>query len=660
MSQGVFVQVNRIKGGPLFRNMDIRAGSVDAEKRTATLLVSSGAQGKRSSWFGDDWMEELAIAPGAIRMDRLQSGAPLLANHDSYSLDSVLGVVERAYIQDGNLMADVRFSNRADADAVFQDVAAGIVRNVSVGYRVHKWEDVTPDDESIKAYRAVDWEPYEVSLVPMGFDAAAQVRSSGFGGEFDMEVITKRAAPAPQARKIMADETKPAGETKPQVDEAAIRAAAAAEAVKAERQRAADIETAVKASKLGDEFARDLIAKGVSVEKARELIIEAWAKKGDEIPAQRSGVQVGDQDDRQTRAAGMVSALMHRCDPTRFKLEGRASEFRGLSVVEMARDHLDSQGVKTRGMSRAEVISEAFAYRAGGANSTSDFPNILAAVPNKILLSGYEQLAARQTFRPLTKTSYAPDFKNINFTRLGEMPKLELTPEGGQIKRGTLGDTKEVVALGTYTKGFTITREALINDDLNAFSDLPAKFGFAAARLESDVWWSIVTANAAMSDSVALFHATHGNLAASGAVISVTTLGAGRAAMMTQKGLSKNDPLNIVAKYLVVPAALQTQAEQFVTSAMLANQPTSTNPFAGRLQPIAEARLDVNSTTAWYLFADPMDGVDTIQIVYLEGQPGPKVEQRVGWDVNGIEIKVTHDVAAKSIDYRGVYKNAGA
>jgi hypothetical protein len=62
---------------------------------------------------------------------------------------------------------------------------------------------------------------------------------------------------------------------------------------------------------------------------------------------------------------------------------------------------------------------------------------------------------------------------------------------------------------------------------------------------------------------------------------------------------------------------------------------------------------------SWYLAATP-DQVDIIEYGYLDGEDGPVVETRNGFDVDGMEIKCREDFAAKVIDYRGLYKNAGA
>jgi hypothetical protein len=83
------------------------------------------------------------------------------------------------------------------------------------------------------------------------------------------------------------------------------------------------------------------------------------------------------------------------------------------------------------------------------------------------------------------------------------------------------------------------------------------------------------------------------------------------------------------------------------------------NPFANTLQVVAEPRLDAASLISWYLAADPAQ-IDTIEYAYLEGQEGVYLESRVGFDVDGVELKARLDFAAKAIDWRGFWRNPGA
>src|SRR5262249_30229612 len=153
-------------------------------------------------------------------------------------------------------------------------------------------------------------------------------------------------------------------------------------------------------------------------------------------------------------------------------------------------------------------------------------------------------------------------------------------------------------------------------------------------------------------DGTALFASGHNNLSGSSDAIAVASIGAGRAAMRKQTGVDGTTLVNVNPLFLIVPPAKETLADQFVSTNLLASQSSSVNPFAGRLTVISEPRLEVGigstsgSGVSWYLAASP-DQIDVLEIAYLEGENGPVVESRIGFDVDGLEIKCRHDVGAK-------------
>jgi len=233
--------------------------------------------------------------------------------------------------------------------------------------------------------------------------------------------------------------------------------------------------------------------------------------------------------------------------------------------------------------------------------------------------------------------------------------------EKGEFTHGSIAESKETYKLATYGRIVSITRQVIINDDLSAFTRIPAGFGVAAATLESDTVWGIVTGNPNMGDGVALFHANHANLnSGGGSALALAGLGTGMAAMAKQKGLDGITVLNVQPRYLAVPVALQLTAFQLVAANLAPAQSANVVPdYIRALTSIAEPRLDAASATAWYLFAS-LDQIDTVEYAYLEGQDGVYIETRQGFDVDGVEIKARLDFGAKAIDWRGMQKNAGA
>jgi hypothetical protein len=184
----------------------IAPASIDTERRTVELIWSTGAAVKRQDWVtGRTFIEELSMDQSHVRLGRLNGGAPLLNSHSQWRLEAVLGVVERAWLDGGEGHAVVRFSSRADVDAVWNDVRDGIIRNVSVGYKVHRFQETSKPGAAVPTFLAVDWEPEEISLVSVGADAGAGVRAEGNGPcevEFRVGGESLQAPPPAAARSL--------------------------------------------------------------------------------------------------------------------------------------------------------------------------------------------------------------------------------------------------------------------------------------------------------------------------------------------------------------------------------------------------------------------------------------------------------------------------
>jgi hypothetical protein len=489
-------------------------------------------------------------------------------------------------------------------------------------------------------------------------------------------------------------------------------AAAREQAVQAERARVSEIQSlGATATKYGIDGAviSEFIAKGVSVDLARKELFDRLEQRGKQDANRQPFVPIGEvsvtRDGGENRLACMQMALLLRADARFFLARRRdhngndlgeyldgcgpdlqkraaemAREYRNFKLIDMAKEALTFRGVNPRGMDVTRVAELALQgqsrgpeYFAGGAESTADFPAILANVANKTLRQGYE--AYPRTFQPFCRQVTAQDFKPINRVMLADAPVLQALNEKGEYHRANLTDNNINYALGTYGEIVALTRKVIINDDLQAFTRVPALLGVAAAQLESNTVWGIITSNppaiyAGDKNSTALFHGNHGNLL-TGAASSIdntvqnaaplTALGKGRGAMRLQKG-PQGTPLNLIPRFIAVPTALETYMLQLVYPINIASaDATRVVPeWVRSLVPVVEPRLDAaaNGSAAWYLVADPAQ-IDTVEYCYLEGQQGVYIETKQGFEVDGVEIKARMDFGAAALDYRGLQKNAG-
>lgn len=393
-----------------------------------------------------------------------------------------------------------------------------------------------------------------------------------------------------------------------------------------------------------------LEAKGDS-NSARDLIINMLAdRSGPETISHSPAVVTADAGDR--FATGATKALLLKTG-----LEGgEANEFSGMTMREIARYSLDVRGIKKTFSDPLMMVGAAMQpTMVSGLHTTSDFVNILANIANKSMLRGYTEV--EETFDKWTARGVLTDFKPGSRVDTGLFPALAKVEEGAEYKHATMGDRAESIQLATYGRLFGISRQAIINDDVGAFSRIPQKMGRAAKRTVGNLVYAVLTSNPNMSDGIALFHASHKNLLAT-AGITAASVGAAKAAMALQKDADEHAAggLNIRPKFLLVPVELEDEAAVLMASEF---DPSKTqrvpNPARNTATVISEARLSASSASNWYMAADP-NAVDTIEVAYLNGVDTPTLEQREGWNVDGVEFKVRLDAGVKPFDFRGLLK----
>jgi hypothetical protein len=610
--------------------------TVNVEERTVELVWSTGAQVRRASWSRGDYIEELSMVPGAVRLDRLNKGGPLLDAHDSFSLRSQIGVVQRAWLDRNESRALVKFSRRDDVEPIFQDVIDGIYRNLSVGYKVHKTE--RDETGAVPVERAVDWEPYELSLVPIPADAGAQVRSE------------EPTPTQPQERSVdELNQGASAAEAAPETRAAAPVAPAApavnADEVRAEeRRRVASILDAARKLKVGDELAQRLIADGVALDEARMQLIDAKATDEQRTPAQ-SRIEVT-QDHGQKRFEAKLEHLKFRANLA--DMTDGAREYRGSTLLDMARESLELAGVSHRGMDKSEIAVRAF-------HSTSDFPLLMASIQRVSLKAAYGEEV--QTWRPLAEQRNLPDFRDMKEIEVGGQILPEEIKEGGEYKAGTIQEQQGSWNLSEYGKKLVIGRRLIINDNLGYITRAVQVLARGVATFEANQMWGLITGNAkCMSDGVALFHANHSNTGTG--VIGETAISAARQAMRNQKDFTGKNPLYVTPQYILLPTALETAFDKF-NATITPAQTTNVNIFSGYLQKIVEPRLDASSTAQYYITGN-YPGVSKLIYGYLEGEAGPVIESEIKRDPDGIVTYLRHDFGCAIGQHQGFYRSTGA
>lgn len=327
-----------------------------------------------------------------------------------------------------------------------------------------------------------------------------------------------------------------------------------------------------------------------------------------------------------------------------------AADLRGASVADIARACLSRAGQSHGNLSRADLIRAAL--------STSDFPGILSNSLGKMLRAGYESEPA--SHRAWVKMTTVPDFKEQTRVILGSMPSLEKVPESAEYKSGNFDEDRSLpFAVESYGRIITLTRQALINDDLGAFNTIVRNAGQAAARAEADLVYSMLRDNAGagqtMQDANPLFHSSHANLATAQAAFDAAALGLARTLLRRQTATG-GGILNLQPKFLIVPPELEQVAEVLLAaSAQRVNQgadQTLAAPWLASLTLVTEPRL---ADGAFYLVADS-NQIDTYELAMLEGHDGPTVDENDEFGTAAHGYRITHDIGGRFLDWRGVVK----
>jgi hypothetical protein len=540
--------------------------TVDQAARTVEVVWSTGARARNYVQSLGLITEELEMSPNAVRMEALRSGsAPVLNTHRRGDARDVLGRVVAARLDRGRGYATLQFSSAADVEPVWQRISDGTLRGVSVGYRVHRFEP-TPDPATGETvHRAVDWEPFEISIVPVPVDPAAAIRGEGDQGPPHTAMGRGPGrAPRPATEPALSEDASmpdsPAPDTAPPADapatapvqQPAAPAAPAAptpdlDAIRAEAERAtaeriASYEPVLAAARglLSDEVVSTMrqaaIRERVSAEVLRARLWEAFTSSAAR-PSLPARPETGPaNDDPAALVDAMAEALAARSMPGyQPGGSGRHAEFMGWRPSDMVAELLRRRGERHVPRNPVQLAERAF-------HTTSDFPLLLSAAANKMLLAAYQP--ARPTYRGIFLRRDFRDFKPHRHLRVGDFPTLLPLAENGEIQAGTMSESQEIVLLQTFARRIRVTRPMLVNDDLGAFTDFAAAIGRRVADFENATAYALL--NSASGDGPTLATGSapvfatavaRANKAAAGTALDLANVATGRAAVMRQKTL---------------------------------------------------------------------------------------------------------------------------
>lgn len=614
------------------RAATLENSSIDEAARTAVLSFASEKPVER--WFGS---EILQIDDSAMNSQRVEDGlCCMLYNHDR---DKVIGKVLRTWIEDGRAKAQVKFDDDDQSRKIFDKVRTGTLQGVSVGYQVNNWEEVAAGATSTSgrvagpAYVAVRWEVCEISIVSVPADSSVGVGRS-------LEKEDKESNLNERMDNEMTEE-KQTTVTAPAVDTEQVQA----QAVEAERQRAREIRSMCHDLHIDEKTMLRYIDGGSTVEQAEKDILQQMRQQGKPSNTVKADVQRDEFD--KFRAAAADALLMREGVYIKDAAAG-ADQLKGAGIREFMIKCIEYGGYRDNKLMFMDTDGLIRLAMTG----TGALPGILSNAANKSLMKAYE--LANTTFQAWTARGSNKDFKAATRYRLSEAGELVQIKENGEFMYDELGEAAVQAKVLTFGRAWGITREAIINDDLGALSTIPTKYAYSARYGINKMVYKTV------AEDKTLFATKNGNVGTA-AALTVESLGEARKLMRTQKNIGGKQILNIQPRYLIVPAALETKAQQLLhsTADPAGNNSGVVNPFQSSLTLITDAELDQYSTTAWYLAADPAVA-PAVEVTYLNGKDSPTIDSQVNFDTLGMKFRIYMDYGVNVIDYRGIVKNAGA
>jgi hypothetical protein len=717
------------------REVTFRPKSWDAEARTIDVVLSderSNEITRRDWWSGDTIRERLSLDPAHVDLGRANNGAPILLGHRGSDPAAQLGkMVEGSARIEGEvgsrqLLVTAHFSpfleQRDPAlEAYVQEIATGIRRHSSVGWREHE-TIVSRNENGPDLHFVVGWEVMEGSIVAMGADDGAVTRSEDSERE-------RNSAAAQSERNDMTTKTDPsraAGSepAEPTVDEAALneRALKLAEQMITERA-----ERAEKLRTLGRvlDFDQDAVDAWIAERgddgqlrsydainaRAFDLAAQRADKPGGKAPIRGSvAISAGERDEQDTRAFRMLGQIL--CHRAGFDQETVKRALKGVtnggkryagvafktdkaidsfdfaregafymrrSMTDMAEISLRADGVDTDRMSSSELVEAAlgisgYGMHGRGYNTTGAFPLLLAEVFNVSLRIGYDEDPIDLRW---TRRRNARDFRTLYSLTMGEAEDFEeVDPEKPVYPTSTMGESREGFALVEHGRMFKIGRKLLINDYLDGITQIPRKFGAAGNRKMREKLFGLLHANAALSDGVALFSdgsaATRSrNDDGTPSAIGISTIDLMRVRMSQRAGITLDKDGTPVAtvrvplRYLLIGEGKAVHTDQQLGRILTPTQVAPGNAagvpasFAG-LTPIADSSIDAfDAGSGAGLHWYGTDG-ETVEHAFLEGEEGVQTAVESDFDSRGIKIRASLDFGCGVKDWRGLDRNLGA
>jgi len=208
------------------------------------------------------------------------------------------------------------------------------------------------------------------------------------------------------------------------------------------------------------------------------------------------------------------AALLHRLRPARYPRTPAAARWLDEPVLELVREFARCHAVDPKtagpgGLARLALEGGPHDFVRVGYETVHDFAGLLDNVAQTTFVDAYGDVT--RSFEPWTSAVTVADFRSTIGT-WNEFPDLREVPEHGEYVAGSPFGPAAPVRLTTFGRIVGLTRQALLRDDLATAGQLVQALGVAAAHVEADAVYELLTSNPTLPDGQSLFSAAHGNL----------------------------------------------------------------------------------------------------------------------------------------------------
>lgn len=631
--EGIITRVNS-ENKKRYLDLVIDTKSINEEEMTVEVMFATEDPYMR--WFGFE-----VVSSAGQDLKRLNDGGPLLYNHDR---DIQIGMILRAWVgDDKKTRALVKFIDDEEGIKYFNRVKKGFLNKLSYGYLVKKMELTEINEEGPDTYTVTECEVYEVSFVTIPADPATGVGRDLLDQTPNEQVVNVSTVSETEENKTLEDGEMSDNNTTvdtPNIDEIKAKAkeegAAQVRAeIEAKAARDSQIRNLCKVSGIEEKEMEAFVTSEKSLNEVLNEISAIQAKKSEKqnVTTTQTTVEVGAAH-TEKRMADMKEALLGA------SLKGHKTDVNFTGFERMAHEICRIRGIDSYKFTKNQLVNEIMKRTMG----TDDFPLLMGDVQGKILMDTYNGLYNTMSFLPLLRQRQVQDFKTIKPSRLSESSELKLKLAGEEYSYVDFSETQEEYKVATYGIGVKFTREAFINDDLGALDDV-ANFASSVIQTENTLFWDKFHNDVVEGNPI--FDAAHANIGTGD--LDIAGLSEGRRLMRLKTGLKSTKPLNLGADLLIVPAAKETLAQQFTSSAYVPNTAGTQNVFAGTLSPIADAQLDAYATNKWYLASTRLPSFER---AVLAGESAPVLDSVQDFDTDALKSKIRFNVGYKCIDHR--------